>query len=291
MWFSLANNIVDLRYKFSTSPYSIPLGLNAAKGAVEIIMKNFPPPYHLMVSGGVDSQAMLQSWIEFGSNWKAWHITYNGNLNSHDTDTINELIDKWQITIHKKDFDVINCHLTEHNKLARIWQCPSPQITSYISMTEDFDGTVIMGGCLLGDKSFYFDNSQHALLKVAEVRKNFIPLFLLSTPELAYSAVHGNLINNLENKFIENNYEIKVKTYKQLGFDIIPQTRKYTGFEFVKDYWDEKFRKDIPPIMRLKYARKPSKRAHDILLRYPYEDLFPEPDWQFLMNDNSYYLD
>jgi hypothetical protein len=43
-----------------------------------------------------------------------------------------------------------------------------------------------------------------------------------------------------EQKAIAKKYDAKLIGYRRVGFDLVPQPQKYTGFELVKDYFAEK---------------------------------------------------
>ena len=63
-------------------------------------------------------------------------------------------------------------------------------------------------------------------------------------------------------------YEKKIQFYTSLNIPIIPQLKKQTGFEVIKDYYDTRKDLVVPPKMRIKYASMPSKRKFDLLFRY-----------------------
>jgi hypothetical protein len=108
----------------------------------------------------------------------------------------------------------------------------------------------------------------------------------LSHPQLAYTGIFikDTKKRNYSSSLSES-YERKVKYYQNLGFPVIPQECKLTGFEKVKDYYDEYFWDLVTPKMKLKYSSRLSRRTYDLLLRYPYEEKFGETDYIFLLND------
>jgi hypothetical protein len=66
------------------------------------------------------------------------------------------------------------------------------------------------------------------------------------------------------------------RIYERCGLKIFRQEKKLTGFELVKDLYDKLYLKTISLQQRMKYSTKPSKRAFDVMLRYPYEIYGPE---------------
>ena len=65
-WSRFVNNVWNFEVQ---NLNRLPL-YTAAKLAIESIIDSYPSPYNLMVSGGVDSQAMLYLWNKFGKNFK-----------------------------------------------------------------------------------------------------------------------------------------------------------------------------------------------------------------------------
>ena len=79
--------------------------------------------------------------------------------------------------------------------------------------------------------------------------------FLSFSPELAWAiALSTPDIKNLdhnnsnstklrefskEEAAVAEKYEAKLIGYRRIGFDLVPQPQKYTGFELVKDYFEE----------------------------------------------------
>jgi hypothetical protein len=64
---------------------------------------------------------------------------------------------------------------------------------------------------------------------------------------------------------------------------VIPQDNKYTGFERVKEFYDQ-YHSKIPKSVKLKYASRPSKRAYDLLFRYPLEEKYGYSKFKYLIN-------
>jgi hypothetical protein len=123
------------------------------------------------------------------------------------------------------------------------------------------EGTIIFSGNFITDTDYtytilglqrYADNSN----------KSIIPFFLLHDPEIA-----GLRLND-SGRPTNNGYSKKINHYIELGAPVIPQPKKQTGFEVIKDYYDTRKDLVVPPKIRLKYANMPSKRKFDLLFRY-----------------------
>lgn len=217
-----------------------------------------------MCSGGTDSQAMIYAWLKSGIPFNIISIKYTSNgtwWNQHDLSTLEEFTNLNKLNVEFKEFDIIHFLENELEYISKIYECPSPQISTHIKMTDLVpEGTIIFSGN-------FIENEKYASLTPAllglhkfslyKKRKNInvIPFFFLEYPELAY-AFHGNRLKNA--KYLEN------------GFQIIPQPEKFTGFEKLKNFYD-KYSERITEKDRLKFSGKRSNRVFDLLFRYPYE--------------------
>jgi hypothetical protein len=120
------------------------------------------------------------------------------------------------------------------------------------------DGTTIFSGNFVDDLAYNY--TILGLKRYADISgKKCIPYFFLHDSELAgfrHKPVFGSA------------YEKKIQFYTSLNIPIIPQLKKQTGFEVIKDYYDTRKDLVVPPKMRIKYASMPSKRKFDLLFRY-----------------------
>lgn len=273
MWYKIYDNSIDFRGEILTNA----IGIEASRKAVEHIIKFYKPPYNLMVSGGIDSQAMLYAWKMFGFKYRPTCVIYNNGLNDHDYSTLIKFAKKIDTTINFINFDLLNFYKTEYHQYALKYQCSSPQITAYLKMTEGLPGTVIYSGSLIGN-GFIYNNVQHALT-LESTNRSLIPFFLLYTPELAYSNV--KIRKEIQ---CSDPYKYRVTSYHKLGFPVIPQEKKLSGFEKVKDYYDQEYSKLVDWKIKAKYAHKSSHRTYDLILRYPYEDIIPPVHYDILLN-------
>jgi len=275
-WYKIDKNIIDFR---SQLPVKIK-PLEAAELTVQSILNNYPPPYHLMISGGVDSQAMLHSWVKFGSDFIPTSVIYN-NFNFHDIDNIKLFYKNY---VQYINFDLLTFLELEYDTYSAKYRCSSPCISAYIKMIENLQGTIIFSGDPFIENKPRLTDAILGLYRASMDKKNLIPYFFLHTPELMYSFTNQGLFDKKEYIML-NDYEKKIYNYRINGFPIFPQQNKYSGFEKVKDFYDSNFRDLIAPKNRLKYANKPSKRTFDLLYRYPYEEKYNDMDLTFLLNN------
>lgn len=291
-WYKIHDNVIDLRANFE--PLSSP---EAAKITIEHIMENYPPPYNIMVSGGIDSQAMLYAWKLFGKDYIPISVRYNTDLNSYDLTTLQQFSKQENINIHYLNFDLLKFYETLYPKVCEKYECSSPQFATYLAMTQRLSGTVIFGGDRLTDSNSRVIWSKNVCLLNASKVRNIVPYFFMETPELAYSGIHDQLI--FYNQSIPNDsimpssheerhalmYDLKWQSWRQIGFPILKQKNSYTGFEQVKDYYDTHCSHMVPPKIKLKFSHRLKVGAYNMALVYPYETKFGIPEYSYLFNE------
>ena len=251
--------------------------LEVSDRVIKEISVNYEPPYNLMVSGGVDSQAMLWCWKNSSIPFSAVSFKLtdsNGNIfNNHDFETLVSFAENNNIDITFVDFDIINFLSNHLLSYATKYTCTSPQITAHMAMSEKIKlGTKILSGNFIPGGLYNYTimgMDRYAKLSGHSV----IPYFFMFDSELA-----GNLIQYEKNLNFKApmTYERKVSLLKAAGIPILPQETKYTGFEKIKDYYD--INSSVHYKDRLKYSSFPSKRNFDILFRYKLADIIRYED-------------
>jgi|688.fasta_scaffold60116_2 hypothetical protein len=281
MWFKVDSTVIDFRVDVDYVNL-----IDALEITVKSIMQAYSPPYRLMVTGGVDSQTMLLAWKWFGRDYIPTSVVYENNFNAHDLETLTRFSSEQKLDIQYVDFELIEFYNNNYWKLADKYKIVSPHFGAHIGMTENLDGTIILSGDRLMFGTAVLDTN-NVCLYYASLKRPIVPYFLLHTPELAYSHMYAfsKIPKELRKVVLDSkNYTSKTEMLKHEGIPVIPQLAKYSGFERVKEYYD-KFHSEIPVITRLKYASKPSKRAYDLLLRYPLEEKYGGLRFQHLTND------
>ena len=276
--------------------------LTAAIAAVNDIVKNYPPPYNLLASGGIDSQAMIYAWKKSNHPFKVYTFSYNKTYNWHDIKTLPEFCKREDIEYTVIDVDYFKFLEEEYDQIAKKYKCSSPQISMHIKMASYFnEGTCIYSGNMLS-----LQNSSltcailglHRFSKTLE-GKSVIPYFFLHLPELAYSLnQYGMDLSDpdmdADSPASRNtrtrlpNYHYKVDLYQKAGFSVIPQQQKFTGFEKYKDYYDDHVHILQNIKNRMKWNSKPSHRPFDWIFRYPYEELFGDIVLKHILNSYPY---
>jgi hypothetical protein len=275
---------------FTNAVYSTRSAIDICIDAIDKICKNYPAPYTLMVSGGIDSQAMIWCWKHTQVPFNVVTVRYvdnNGNvLNEHDISNIRQFSSLYNITVDYLDFNIVEFLENYLLDYAIKYQCTSPQITTYMCMSEMIhQGTVLFSGDFLATAVYSY--TIYGLKRYADISKrNVIPFFLLHDPELTtlmsreYHTLTTKEYIDMADKrdsSMDRIYNKKVKAITRLGIPIVPQTIKYSGFEKVKDLYDN--RNDLISVNdRLKYSNMPSKRIFDIAFRYKLGEIIKYED-------------
>lgn len=238
---------------------------------IKYICDNYPPPYTLFVSGGIDSQAMLYLWNKSNVPYTALSVRYNKNLNSHDLDTLHLFSRCHNIQINYLDFDITNFLETEYFQYIENFRCGSPHICSYMKFT-DFvkKGTSIFSGNFLGrNTNNFFTQNVFGLYRYAvTTKKSIVPFFLSETKNMAYA--------------LEEQYKTKEENYIYNGIPIIKQEKNFTGFEKIKELYDSDTRITMSrkEIVFSRPKNQKSERKFDIIFRNKFELKFEKDKYE-----------
>lgn len=235
--------------------------------AIEHITSKYKPPYLLFLSGGIDSQAMVLAWKRSKVPFSVIHYSYSGSMNDEDTTSAKNFCATHDIPLSIKTFNALEFIISPRLAIeAKRYTTISPQILSYIQLVKQHPDTCIFGGNFLEPANCSLNYTILGLDRFANKDKyNFIPFFFQSTPQLAYSFIKKYILMSKNHHSQYENYDIKIKTYKESGFDVIPQSSKLSGFEKIKESFDNAV---ITPKTKLRWYSKPSRRPFDILYRY-----------------------
>lgn len=254
---------------FTNAIYSGRPPLEIAIDAVRRIAVTHLPPYNLMVSGGVDSQAMVWAWLQSGVPFNAISFQYVDDhgevVNNNDLEMMSVFAEKHNIIIKYQQIKIHEFLNTNLEDYVISYQCTSPQICTHMHMADIVnEGTIIYSGNFLYPHFIPLNYTIYGLARFAQrTSLNVIPFFFMHDPELAPA-----FMNRIEHSIDDNAaYVEKCRVYQSSGFPVIPQEIKMTGFEAIKEYYDQ-FPKKVAVATRLRYASQPSKRVFDLLYRY-----------------------
>jgi hypothetical protein len=213
----------------------------------------------LCLSGGIDSQAMIQCWKEANLDFDIATLVFNAGLNAHDVDHARLYCQSHGLSLIELQLNIPSFLVRDSAEVADLYQCSSPHFITHYKM---FDMLIDLGytGICCGGQAFAKGKDQWgpapsaAQINYIEfARKREFPVmgnFLGHTPELCWAiailtpnhAHRWNMAHSESSKEIhQDRYNTKVEGYRRAGFDIIPQDQKYTGFELVKNYFAEHF--------------------------------------------------
>lgn len=252
----------------AAKPHPIPQAsvVEIAHDACRHIHNTRQGPLTLMVSGGVDSQAMAYAFHTSGVPCRYVMARYNNGLNDHDIFATSFYEDQG-IPVEIIDLDLIHFHEVEMTGWANAYQNNSPHLLTHCKIASMVrEGTVVSSGAIvtrqgLSDMSY----SVFGLERFARITKqSIIGFFFAYCPHLVY-ATRDILVERLNNF-----YEAKIEVYHRAGFPVIPQSGKLHGFERVKEMFDDHV---VDAATRKRYLRRNSARPYDLLFRYPLTDL------------------
>lgn len=218
----------------------------------------------LCLSGGIDSQAMVQCWKEAGLKFDVAIAVFNNNLNKQDSDHAKLFCNKYDIPYKELKIDIIQFLNRENYSIAQKYNSYSPHFNVHYKIVEILAEMGYTGACFGGvtpykKNNIYGNNFSGAPFHFLKIQNKLpIPMqgsFLSFYPELAWAiGLQCESVEHEEEKSLEKfvsqeqldylndlRYLKKIKSYKKTKLKIIPQDKKYTGFELVKEYYAEKF--------------------------------------------------
>lgn len=216
----------------------------------------------LCLSGGIDSQAMIQCWIEAGIKFDVAIGVFDNDLNIQDSDHAKMFCKKFDIEPVIVNLDIVKFLTRENQLYGEKYRCTSPHFNAQYKI---FDILKDMGytGICTGGNSFakgidgwgalpsaaQLNHVEYARLNQYPLIGNFLgydpklcwTIALLTPPHLTVWVNQNTTMSQVEyDRRVR--YDTKIMGYKNHGFNIIPQEKKYTGFEFVKAYFENKYK-------------------------------------------------
>ena len=215
----------------------------------------------LAISGGVDSQAMLQSFIEAGIDVNVSTLVFDRDLNGHDVEFAQRCANRFNLNLNIVELPVLQFLQHRLPEYTERYQCSSPQFACHNWFFEQliaqgYTGIVAGGSAWTpAGNTWYWANTsaRHSWLTFSQV--NSVPVqgnFLASTWQMALAlgccyTNPGEEIKEFSNSAdefgeysrikIEERYVDKLEAFKRFGFNVMPQANKFTGFERLKEYF------------------------------------------------------
>ena len=212
---------------------------------------------YLCLSSGIDSQAMLNSFISSNVPFKTIIMKFDKNLNDFDTKEMITFLKENKIDFDVFDFDVLRFFESgKYLEYGKLYQCQSPQLAAHLYLLDQIKGCPVLSW-QAPEFSFYFDSKDktfkvcfglpgclhNAYLRYfVKSNRLGIPFFFLYTPEI-YKAFYS--LSFMQEKVylskkepVLYTYEDKSRAYIESGFSVKPRSMKLTGFEKVRDHYD-----------------------------------------------------
>lgn len=217
----------------------------------------------LCFSGGADSQCMVQCFVEANIPFDLYILKFKHNLNTQDVDHAIKYCERFKIKYNIIEIDVLAFLNRENHDYGLKYQSPSPHFNTHYKMfdilrSKGYDGVVAGGNAFFYssvDNQFLPNSNRNCFNYITysnvtgfKCQGNFLSFYpkltwaiSLLSPPLDYKVNTAIDFNEGDRIYWEyKRYVQKIQGYKRAGFDIIPQSQKFTGFELVKKHLEEK---------------------------------------------------
>lgn len=241
-------------------------------------------PIVLALSGGLDSQAMLFSFLEAGVPFEVAVMRFKDHLNEHDIGHCLDLLTSLGVEFNIHELDIMEfLNSGEYIRYAQNGQTNSPQFAAHVWLAEQIQGVPVFSGEPwhrvyesrdenepVQDRPFYLPRYKEygTEIALAQKRRSCISHFFEFSMQWLQQIVHHPEIHRYcRLADPEGSYRAKYLFYRRLGFPVslTSGASKLTGFERVYS---------ITAINNLV-----SDYYHfNILYRRPLEKIFPSAD-------------
>lgn len=218
----------------------------------------------LCLSGGIDSQAMVQCWSEANLKFDVIILTFKNDLNIQDSNHAKMYCNKNNIKYIEIEFDIISFLTRENMTIGEKYRLCSPHFTTHYRLAEILFSKGYTGVCFGGATPYnhleeyglnFVQNPFHFLKVPDKFDGYFQGSFLSFYPELTWAIAlltdqftenvmldkKNNEMRDWEQEQKMNHIRYLQKTvgYQRAGLNVIPQETKFTGFELVKKYFQD----------------------------------------------------
>jgi len=257
--------------------------INAAK-EISAVAESLNKTPLIFYSGGIDSEAMIVSFIEAGVKFKVAHIKYLPNYNEHETFYVRKFAERLGIDILEYCVDLLD-FLSARSTFDKAVRDNSSMIELHLmtAITNDIrdcyfpvldhPGTYLYRNITDLSKrgKWYWKDYEFIMFYYNHCRNENLPAcpsFFHWSPEIILSFLTDpeiyNLVNNSQSGKITNRTTTTLLYQKTFPEYNLETRKKYTGFEFIpKDFLHE-------INTRLRLATKCSKVAGQV---YEYHEM------------------
>lgn len=225
------------------------------------------------LSGGSDSQCACLALQQAGVPFTAAILVFDNNFNKVDVDSAVNFCKVYNIKYMTYDIDIMGFLAKELPIFVDRYQCPSPQISTHLWFYEQLiknysPSAIVCGGSApyirINLWSFGSSRSQSAWMTFKDVNNfNIIGNYRGHSFDIAIAFMMGQknivTIQPDEDNRCPLSYASKIQGMYNLGFNILPQEKKMTGFEEIKIMLKERVRGKF---IFDKWYRDPYKRKY-----------------------------
>lgn len=217
----------------------------------------------ICLSGGIDSQAMINIWKHSGVKFTPVTFKFSYDLNKSEVDDAIRFAKDLDLDLTIIELDVIRFLQRDNIEYAKKYQLSSPQFSTHAKFLEiirdkGFTGAAFGGNGLLVEKSQVrfkysfsqlFDIDNYSKISEFPVLSNFLGcdkdfciLLATKTKKMDDLDIEVDIDNFGKIKTQSSQgirYQNKIESYQSIGFHIKPQSYKKTGFEDLRRYFNE----------------------------------------------------
>jgi hypothetical protein len=225
------------------------------------------------LSGGSDSQCACLALQQAGVPFTAAILVFDNDFNKVDVDSAVNFCKVYNIKYITYDIDIMGFLAKELPIFVDRYQCPSPQISTHLWFYEQLIKNYSPSSIVCGGHAPYItenlwafgsSRSQSAWMTFKDVNNfNIIGNYRGHSFDIAiaFMMAQKNIANPMpdEDKRCPVSYANKIQGMYNLGFNVLPQEKKMTGFEEIKIMLKEKVRAKF---IFDKWYRDPYKRKY-----------------------------
>lgn len=212
----------------------------------------------LALSGGIDSQATMLAFKDAGVDFTPYVLCFNNHLNIQDVEHAKKFCKYIGYPLQQVNLDVNKFLSRENYEIGMKYKSASPHFNVHYKLFDWLNSIghtgVVCGGQIpirnMTEWGINFRRNNFNFINYTQISGfKCQGSFLSFDPKLCWAMALnykdvdlGSLKSNESDgesyeKALKIGYAAKVNAYIRSGFNIIPQKRKYTGFELVKMYY------------------------------------------------------
>lgn len=256
--------------------------INIAVKTVHDIVKNYPPPYRLLIGSSIPDRAMLIAWAMSGEKFYVVQPSFTDFGPIGYGESICKLARKLKIIIQPHHLSLRKFFEFECIHWANRYRTANPRVCARIKMMSTIEeGTIIMGGSLLDKSVPAFDYDTLGIVRYANVSgKNIIPFFFLENEELAFS--FWPILKSLDPEM--SNIDDRITWQFELGgFNLeMSDNNDAKALDAIESYYASMF---SDKVKETRDVRRDDVNQFDRIFKIPLRRKFKNPVVEFRISD------